>query len=195
MSDANNIVKQETPNRPNRENRPAKTFKGNREGGFAPREKEFKEKVVAINRISKTTKGGRVMRFAVLSVIGDGKGRVGFGTGKSVEIPDAIKKSLKEARKNVVNVKINKRGSISHEVIGKNGASKVLMKPANEGTGIVAGGAIRAVIELAGYTNVYTKNLGAKAPINMVRATVNGLLSIRTPKEIAKTRDKELKDL
>ncbi|CAF0753547.1 unnamed protein product [Didymodactylos carnosus] len=156
---------------------------------FQPRDKEFKEKIIGINRVSKTTKGGRTMRFAVLVVIGDGKGRVGFGTGKSAEIPDAIKKALKEARKNLFRVKITKRGSLHHEVTGKHGASRVLMKPARDGTGIVAGGAIRAVMELAGYTNVYTKNQGARSPLNMVRATVHGLNQIRTAEEIAYVRD------
>lgn len=155
----------------------------------------FEEKVVQIKRISKTTKGGRHMRFSALVVIGDHKGKVGFGMGKSIEVPDAIKKAIKNARKNISRVIMNKRGTMYHEVLGRHGAGKVLIKPAPEGTGIIAGGSIRAVIELAGYKDVYTKNLGKNTALNMVRATVNGLISQRTPKVIADLRDKKINEL
>lgn len=187
---SNNEVKN-TSTRPNPQRKPRAPRRNNR----FEKDKEFKEKVIEIRRISKTTKGGRMMRFSIVAVIGDQKGRVGYGTGKSAEIPDAIKKAIKEARKNLVEVKINKKGTIFHEIIGRHGASKVLLKPAKEGTGVVAGGAIRAVIELAGFTNVYTKNMGAKSSLNMITATIDGLKNIRTPQEIAKLRDIDLKNL
>ena len=153
------------------------------------------EKVVAIKRISKTTKGGRAMRFSVLVVVGDKKGQVGFGMGKSVEIPNAMKKATKNARNNITKVVMNKRGTLYHEVVGKSCAAKVLLKPAPEGTGIVAGGAIRAVIEAAGFKDVYTKNLGKNTAVNMIRATINGLKAQKTPAYIASMRDKQVKDL
>lgn len=156
---------------------------------------DFEERIVAIKRISKTTKGGRMMRFSALVVIGNKKGTIGFGMGKSNEVPDAIKKAIKNANNNLVNVKINKRGTIFHEVEGKHGASTVLLKPATTGKGIVAGGPVRAVVELAGYQDIYTKSLGSNTSINMIRATVDGLKKQFTPQEIAKLRDKELKDL
>ncbi len=155
----------------------------------------FSEKVVAIKRISKTTKGGRNMRFSVLVVIGDKKGTVGFGMGKSAEIPNAMKKASKNARNNLTKVTMNKRGTLYHEVLGKSCAAKVLLKPAPEGTGIVAGGAIRAVIELAGFKDVYTKNMGKNTAVNMIRATVNGLKAQKTPAYIASMRDKKVSEL
>ncbi|MDR3330234.1 MAG: 30S ribosomal protein S5 [Mycoplasmataceae bacterium] len=155
----------------------------------------FEEKVVGIKRISKTTKGGRRMRFSVLIVVGDKNGKVGYGVGKSTEVPSAIKKAIKNARKNITDVIMNKRGTLYHEIVGVHGASKVLLKPAPEGTGIIAGGAIRAVIELAGFKDIYTKNKGSNTALNMVQATINGLLRQRHPSVIAKLRDKELKDL
>lgn len=155
----------------------------------------FNEKVVAIKRISKTTKGGRNMRFSVLVVIGDKKGQVGFGMGKSVEIPNAMKKATKNARNNITKVTMNKRGTLYHEVLGKSCAAKVLLKPAPEGTGIVAGGAIRAVIELAGFKDVYTKNMGKNTAVNMIRATINGLKAQKTPSYIASMRDKKVSEL
>ncbi|XQP55447.1 MAG: 30S ribosomal protein S5 [Mycoplasmoidaceae bacterium] len=155
----------------------------------------FSEKVVAIKRISKTTKGGRNMRFSVLVVIGDKKGTVGFGMGKSAEIPNAMKKANKNARNNLTKVTINKRGTLYHEVVGKSCAAKVLLKPAPEGTGIVAGGAIRAVIEAAGFKDVYTKNMGKNTAVNMIRATINGLKAQKTPAYIANMRDKKVSEL
>lgn len=155
----------------------------------------FEEKIVNIKRISKTTKGGRVMRFSALVIIGDKKGVVGFGMGKSNEVPDAIKKAIKNANNNLFTIKMNKRGTVYHEVIGKHGASKILLKPAPVGKGIVAGGAARAVVELAGFQDVYTKSLGSNSPINVIRATINGLTKQFSPSEIAKARDKNITEL
>ncbi|MGL5630309.1 MAG: 30S ribosomal protein S5 [Mycoplasmoidaceae bacterium] len=155
----------------------------------------FNEKVVSIKRISKTTKGGRSMRFSALVIIGNKKGLVGYGIGKSIEVPVSIRKALKDAKNNICKVKINKNGSLFHEIIGKQGAAKVLLKPAPEGTGIIAGGPIRVALELAGYTDIYSKNLGKNTSLNMVMATVNGLKLQRTPKEIADLRDKEIGNL
>ncbi|EDT87727.1 ribosomal protein S5 [Ureaplasma parvum serovar 14 str. ATCC 33697] len=155
----------------------------------------FEERVVKIKRISKTTKGGRMMRFSALVVIGDKNGTVGFGMGKSIEVPDAIKKAIKNANNNLIKVKQTKKGSIYHDVNGRHGAAKVMLLPAPEGTGIIAGGPVRAVVELAGFTDIYTKSRGANAPMNVIRATINGLLQQLTPKEIARLRDKSLREL
>lgn len=158
-------------------------------------EKSFEERIVKIKRISKTTKGGRVMRFSALVVIGDRKGVVGFGMGKSNEVPDAIKKAIKNANNNLFTVKMNKKGTVYHEVIGHHGSAKLLLKPAPVGKGIVAGGAARAVVELAGYQDIYTKSLGSNCPINVIRAAIDGLRHQFSPSEIAKARDKNLSDL
>lgn len=155
----------------------------------------FEERVVKIKRISKTTKGGRMMRFSALVVIGDKNGTVGFGMGKSIEVPDAIKKAIKNANNNLIKVKQTKKGSIYHDVNGRHGAAKVMLLPAPEGTGIIAGGPVRAVVELAGFTDIYTKSRGANAPMNVISATINGLLQQLTPQEIARLRDKSLKEL
>ncbi|AAF30657.1 30S ribosomal protein S5 [Ureaplasma parvum] len=155
----------------------------------------FEERVVKIKRISKTTKGGRMMRFSALVVIGDKNGTVGFGMGKSIEVPDAIKKAIKNANNNLIKVKQTKKGSIYHDVNGRHGAAKVMLLPAPEGTGIIAGGPVRAVVELAGFTDIYTKSRGANAPMNVIRATINGLLQQLTPKEIARLRDKSLREI
>ncbi len=156
---------------------------------------EYEERIVKINRISKTTKGGRNLRFSALVVVGNRKGKVGFGIAKALEVPNAIKKALRAAEKNVRQVAINKHGTIYHEIIGRSGAARVLLKPAPSGTGIIAGGPIRAIIELAGYTDIYTKNLGKNTPVNMISATLDGIDRQLTPKEVARLRDKELKDL
>lgn len=155
----------------------------------------YEEKIVNVKRISKTTKGGRSMRFSALAIIGDKKGLLGFGMGKSIEVPVAIRKALKEAKNNMYRIKMNKKNTLFHEVTGKHGAGKVLIKPAPEGTGIIAGGPIKVILELCGFRDVYSKNLGKNTPLNMVRATINGLLMQKTPKEIASLRDKELKEL
>ena len=151
-------------------------------------EKQYEERVVSINRISKTVKGGKHMRFAALIVIGDGKGNFGFGTGKAAEVPDAIKKALESAKKNMFHVSIVKNGTIAHEIIGEFGSSKVYLKPAPEGTGLIAGGPARIVCELAGIKNIYSKVYGSRTPINCVRATTVGLSGVKTSAQIAALR-------
>ncbi len=160
-----------------------------------PSKQQFEKRVVQIKRISKTTKGGRSMRFSALVVIGDKNGRVGYGMGKSIEVPDAIKKAVKNANNNIYHLKINKKGTVFHENIGHDGAGKILVKPAPLGTGIIAGGSVRAVVELAGYHDIYTKCLGSNTPINVIRATVDALIKQYDPREIARLRDKKLSDL
>ena len=152
-------------------------------------EKEFEERVVTINRVTKVTKGGRIFRFAALVVIGDKKGRVGFGTGKANEVPDAIRKASEAAKRNIINVPVL-HGTTPHEVTGVFGSGKVFIKPATAGTGIIAGGPVRAVVELAGYTDILSKSLGSRTPINMVRATLEGLASLKTIEQVSQLRDK-----
>ncbi len=157
-------------------------------------EKEFEERVVTINRVTKVVKGGRKMRFAALVVVGDKKGRVGFGTGKANEVPDAIRKASEAAKKSVINVPMV-NGTITHEVTGNFGAGSVFLRPASEGTGIIAGGPVRAVVELAGYTNILSKCLGSRRPINMVRATMEGLKQLKTAEHVAEIREKTVKEI
>ncbi len=155
---------------------------------------ELTEKVVAINRVSKTVKGGRIFKFAALVVVGDGNGTVGFGIGKSGEVPDAIRKGIEDAKKNLI--KISLRGStIPHEVIGEFGAGRVLMKPAAPGTGVIAGGPVRAVIEVAGIKDIRTKSVRSNNACNVVRATLQGLSSLRSAKEVAEVRGKSVKEI
>ncbi|QZX49203.1 30S ribosomal protein S5 [Mycoplasma sp. E35C] len=182
-------------NQNNRKNNSKNSDERNKRRNDKRTKNEFEEKIVKISRISKTTKGGRTMRFSALVVVGDRKGRVGFGIAKALEVPNAIKKALKMAENNVQKIAINKHGTLFHDVLGRSGAAKVLIKPAPSGTGIIAGGPIRAVVELAGFSDVYTKNMGKNTPINMVRATMDGITSQYTPKQIAKLRGKSLKDL
>lgn len=156
---------------------------------FNENQDDFTEEVVQVRRITKVTKGGRRFRFACVVVVGDKKGQVGFGTGKANEVPTAIKKAAKNARRVLVNVPII-NGTVPHEVTGKFGAGLVLIKPARAGSGVIAGGPARVVVELAGLHNVYTKSLGSKTPINMIRATLSGLQSLRTIQETASLRDK-----
>ncbi|WP_391592155.1 SSU ribosomal protein S5p (S2e) [[Mycoplasma] cavipharyngis] len=156
---------------------------------------EFEEKLVAWKRVSKTTKGGRQGRIWTLVVVGNRKGSIGYGIGKSEEFPDAMKKAVKNALKNVVKFKINANGTVYHENIGKHCASLVLIKPAKIGIGIIAGGPIKMVLELAGFTDIYSKNLGSSSAMNMVQATIKALLKQHTPAEIAKLRDKAITDL
>lgn len=151
----------------------------------------YDEKLVEIKRISKTTKGGRSMRFSVLVVVGNKKGSVGYGIGKSIEIPTAIKKAIKNAHKNLIQVRITKRGTIYHENVGKAGAASVLLKPAPKGTGIIAGGSIRDVVELVGLHDIYTKSLGSNNANNVIRATIKGLQTQLTPKTVAELRSKK----
>ena len=157
-------------------------------------EKEFEERVVTINRVTKVVKGGRKFRFAALVVIGDKKGRVGFGTGKANEVPDAIRKASEAAKRNVINVPII-HGTIPHEINGMYGSGNVFLRPASEGTGIIAGGPVRAVVELAGYSDISSKSIGSRTPINMVRATVEGLKLLKTVQQVAELRDKKVEEI
>ena len=155
---------------------------------------ELNESVVAINRVSKTVKGGRIMKFAALVVVGDGAGIIGFGIGKAGEVPDAIRKGIENAKKNLIKVSL-KGSTIPHEVIGKFGAGEVLLKPAAPGTGVIAGGPVRAVLEAAGVKDIRTKALRSNNPYNVVRATVQGLASLRTAEEVAAVRGKTVKEI
>lgn len=152
------------------------------------------EKLVAINRVAKVVKGGRQFGFTALTVVGDGAGRVGFGYGKAREVPAAIQKAMDRARKNMVDVHL-KGDTIHHRVIGTHGATQVLMRPASSGTGVIAGGAMRAVLEAAGVSNVLAKSYGSRNPLNVVRATVNALTSVHDPEYIAAKRGKTVADI
>ncbi len=157
-------------------------------------EDDLQEKVVSINRVQKTVKGGRIMKFAALVVVGDGNGTVGFGMGKSNEVPDAIRKGIDDAKKNLHKIAL-KGTTIPHEITGKFGAGAVLMRPAPEGTGVIAGGPVRAVIEMAGIKNIRTKSLRSNNPCNVVRATMQGLMALRTAEEVAALRGKAVKEI
>jgi small subunit ribosomal protein S5 len=157
-------------------------------------EKEFEERVVVVNRVTKVVKGGRRFRFAALVVIGDHKGRVGYGTGKAQEVPEAIKKAVEDAKKNVINVPIVKT-TIPHSITGVAGAGQVFLKPAPAGTGIIAGGPVRNVVELAGIQDIFSKSQGSSTPINIIRATFEGLKNLRTAEQIAELRGKEVSEI
>lgn len=156
--------------------------------------KEFEEKVVNIGRVTKVVKGGRRFRFSAIVIVGNRKGKVGFGTGKAQEVPDAIKKAIENAKKNLIDVPIVGT-SIPHEVNGKFGAGHVFLRPASEGTGVIAGGAVRSICELAGINDILSKCIGSRTPINMVRATFNGLESLKTREEIASLRGLGVEEL
>jgi small subunit ribosomal protein S5 len=148
---------------------------------------DLQEKLIAVNRVSKTVKGGRIMSFTALTVVGDGNGRVGFGYGKAREVPAAIQKAMEKARRNMVTIALNE-GTLHHAVKGRHSGSKVYMQPAAEGTGVIAGGAMRAVLEVAGVHNVLAKAYGSTNPINVVRATVAGLVDVKSPEMVAAKR-------
>jgi len=155
---------------------------------------DLNEKVVAINRVAKVVKGGRNFRFSAVVVVGDGKGHVGIGNGKAAEVPDAIKKAIEDAKKNLIEVPIVGT-TVPHEYIGKFGSASVMLKPAEEGTGLITGGSVRPVLELAGYKDVRTKVLGTNNPRNVVYATLNGLKSMETAEQVAKKRGIKVEDL
>ena len=155
---------------------------------------DLQEKVVVINRVAKVVKGGRTFRFSALVVVGDGAGHIGVGNGKAAEVPDAIKKAIEDAKKNIVEVPIV-NDTIPHEMIGNFGSGKVLLKPAGEGTGLIAGGAARSVLELAGYKNIRTKNLGSNNPRNAVFATIKALQDMKTVEQVAALRGKKVEEI
>jgi small subunit ribosomal protein S5 len=159
-----------------------------------PQGDDLNEKLIAVNRVAKVVKGGRVFGFSALVVVGDGNGKVGFGTGKSKEVPLAIQKAMENARKNMKTVSL-KEGTLHYPVVGRHGAAKVYMQPASEGTGIIAGGAMRAIFEVVGVHNVLAKCIGTNNPMNVVRATLNGLAGIASPEDVAAKRGKSVDEI
>ena len=158
------------------------------------RDDGLKEKMIAVNRVTKVVKGGRILGFAALTVVGDGDGRIGMGKGKAREVPVAVQKAMESARRNMVKVAL-KNGSVHHNVIGEHGASRVMLAPAPAGTGVIAGGPMRAIFEVMGVTNVVAKSHGSTNPYNMVRATLDGLAKMSTPSEIAAKRGKTVEEI
>ena len=161
---------------------------------FEREQSEYIDKVVATNRVSKTVKGGRVMKFSALMVVGDGKGKVGFGLGKAAEVPEAIRKGIEDAKKNMITISLS-GSTIPHEIIGEKGAGRVLMKPAAPGTGVIAGGPVRAVMEAIGIKDIRTKCLRSNNPNNVVSATFAGLKALKTPEEVARIRGKSVEEI
>ena len=172
-----------------RPRRPKKPFRKDK------KESPYKQTIISINRVTKVTKGGRILRFGVTVVIGDEKGKVGMGTGKAAEIPDATAKAVKMAEKNLINVPIVDGRTLPHDIIGKHGAASVMLKPASAGTGVIAGGAARAVLEFAGVKDVLTKNLGSNTKINVARATLDGLKKLKTIESVAALRGKTKEEI
>jgi small subunit ribosomal protein S5 len=175
----------------NKDRKPRREFKKN----FEPKKKLLEEKVISITRVTKVTKGGRHFRFAATMAVGDGKGLVGIGTGKSMEVPEAIKKGIQAANKNLVKISLEGGRTIPHEQIGVCGRAKVMLKPAKEGTGIIAGGAVRAILEIAGVKDIVSKSLGSNTQVNTAKATLIALQTMRTPEHIAELRGKKREDL
>jgi small subunit ribosomal protein S5 len=160
-----------------------------------PKEKEFEELVIEVKSVVKVNKGGRQRRFSATVVIGDRKGRVGLGTGKALEVPDAIKKAIGDANKNMIKVPLIEGRTVAHEAVGIAGAARVIIKPAAAGTGVIAGGSVRAVLELAGVRDIVSKSLGARTKLNMARAAINALIQVKTPEEIAALRGKTVEEI
>lgn len=160
-----------------------------------PKAKIYEEQVIEIKSVTKVNKGGRQRRFSATVVVGDRKGRVGLGIGKSAEVPDAIKKAIQAANKNIVRIPLTDERTIAHELLGESGAAKVVLKPASEGTGVIAGGAVRAVLELAGVKDILSKSLGSRTKNNMANATLNALKQLKTPEHVAELRGKNVEEI
>ena len=169
-------------------------MQGNKNAQAEQNDDGLREKMIAVNRVTKVVKGGRILGFAALTVVGDGDGRVGMGKGKSREVPVAVQKAMESARRGLIKVPL-KNGTLHHTVIGKHGASTVLMSPAAEGTGVIAGGPMRAIFDVLGVRNVVAKSLGSTNPYNLVRATLNGLQKVSTPADIAAKRGKSVEEI
>ena len=180
-------------NKRNNESKPRQNRR--RPNGRAKQPKLYEEDVISIGRVTKVTKGGRHFRFSALVVVGNKKGKVGLGTGKANEVPDAIKKAVQAATKNIIDVAIVDNRTISHEIIGREGASKVLLKPAAKGTGVKAGGPVRSVLEMAGVKDILSKSLGSNTKINMAYATLNALKNQKTIEEVARLREKKVEEI
>ena len=192
----NEQVKEVKPEAKNEAPRGRRPFNKNGRRPLRERKQdEFEDRTVAVNRVVKTVKGGRKLRFASLIVAGDKKGRVGMGTGKAKEVPDGIKKAAERARKNTIVVPMVKGNTIPHSIVGRHGACRVFLRPAPEGTGIVAGGPVRAVLELAGIRNIYSKVYGSRTSINVVRATVNAIENLKTVEKVAALRGKSVNEI